>query len=1060
MRLINNLKLGIKLPLMLVVLAAAALATMGVSATRSARIALEEEAAVRLSQVLEARIDELETYSRAIESDLRSLAAAEGTRNALRDFIAGWETKDGDPAKYWRGKYVTDNPHPAEERWKYGTAADGTPYSNTHRKVHAGFVSAMQERGVDDIYLIGITGTVFYSVRKGEDFATQVIANNTATSPLGEVAQQALSSGKIAFSDYRPYGASSGPTAFAAVPVTTAEGIKLGVVVFRIGTGKVASVLTLFTHLGDTAHAFLVAQDGTLRSRIAGGDVFDKLPELEANRRVLAGETGVMTGQGQGDEVAVIAYRPVQFLGQKLGAIVEQDRDEVLLPAARLSREMLLEGAIYMAGLGLVAWFLARGLSRPLERLVAAMRAIASGDFGTEVGDTARKDEVGALTTTLSDFRTQLAESARMAQENTARSAALNASSSCLMMMDAEFRVTFCNSAMLRLFADHADSFRQSMANFDPDAVVGQNMDLFHGDPARIHRLLQAPDAMPFRGEMRIGSLTVQIALNEIRAEDGTRIGFVVEWRDVTEERAQAAMLGAIDQAQLVAHVSPDGVITKVNAVMEQTLGQTAATLVGQHLCAIVERVDGALTQDCWQRVLSGDLMHGRFRMLDARGDQVTLDVGFTRIQARSGAVEAVVLLGSDVTEAARALEQSEAQQRAMNEAQARVVDALRRGLAALAQGDLTLQLTDGFPADYESLRVDFNGAVAQLAKTVTEVRENAGMIQSEAVEIASATDDLSRRTEKQAATLEQTAAALDQMTSSVRSAATSAREANRVATEARKSAETSGDVVREAVAAMGEIESSSEKISRIIGVIEDIAFQTNLLALNAGVEAARAGEAGRGFAVVASEVRGLAQRSSEAAREIGGLISASSAQVRRGVDLVGETGEALKGILATVIDISGRVSEIDSSAQEQSIGLAEINTAINDLDQVTQQNAAMTEQTSAATHALTREADALASTVARFRLGEEAAAAKRSRRRPELVPVAEPAAGTASARPPEGARDAATISFASSRQTGRAAQAGSAVTWGDPAQAGAAPSFRRAVGETPRSQHDDWEEF
>ena len=200
----------------------------------------------------------------------------------------------------------------------------------------------------------------------------------------------------------------------------------------------------------------------------------------------------------------------------------------------------------------------------------------------------------------------------------------------------------------------------------------------------------------------------------------------------------------------------------------------------------------------------------------------------------------------------------------------------------------------------------------------------------------------------------------------------------------ARSDAEHSGDVVRDAVAAMSEIEGSAQKISQIIGVIDEIAFQTNLLALNAGVEAARAGDAGKGFAVVASEVRGLAQRSAEAAKEIKALISASSQQVGRGVTLVGETGKVLDRIAGQVTEIAGVVTDIAASAQEQASGLAQVNTAVNQMDQVTQQNAAMVEQATAASHALNGEAEAMARQVARFDLGDDAASG--ARRQPPPV--------------------------------------------------------------------------
>jgi len=241
--------------------------------------------------------------------------------------------------------------------------------------------------------------------------------------------------------------------------------------------------------------------------------------------------------------------------------------------------------------------------------------------------------------------------------------------------------------------------------------------------------------------------------------------------------------------------------------------------------------------------------------------------------------------------------------------------------------------------------------------------------------EIAQASEDLSRRTEQQAAGLEETAAALDQITATVRQTAEGARRANTAIADAKRESQHSGAVVGRAVSAMGQIEQSSAQISQIIGVIDEIAFQTNLLALNAGVEAARAGDAGRGFAVVASEVRALAQRSAEAAKEIKTLISASTEQVAQGVDLVDQTGHALNAIMQRVEEIDKVMTEIAHSAQEQATGLAQVNVAVNQMDRVVQQNAAMVEESTAATQTLKGEASELLALVARFRLEPHAAA-------------------------------------------------------------------------------------
>jgi len=347
-----------------------------------------------------------------------------------------------------------------------------------------------------------------------------------------------------------------------------------------------------------------------------------------------------------------------------------------------------------------------------------------------------------------------------------------------------------------------------------------------------------------------------------------------------------------------------------------------------------------------------------------SRAVQVFKDAGLEKVRLEA---EAKSLQEKAEMERAR----SDAARAQAAEHLATVVDSLAEGLSKLSTGDLTYRVASPFAAEYEKLREDFNAAMSQLQATMKTVLGRTDGLRSGSHEITQASEDLSRRTEQQAASLEETAAALDEITATVKKTAEGAVEASKVVATAKDDAETSGNVVREAVNAMTRIEESSRKISQIIGVIDEIAFQTNLLALNAGVEAARAGDAGRGFAVVASEVRALAQRSAEAAKEIKALISASSDQVSQGVELVGETGRALDRIAGQVSQINGVVTEIAASAQEQATGLHQVNTAVNQMDQVTQQNAAMVEEATAAASNLREEADGLAELVGQFRVGD-----------------------------------------------------------------------------------------
>lgn len=299
----------------------------------------------------------------------------------------------------------------------------------------------------------------------------------------------------------------------------------------------------------------------------------------------------------------------------------------------------------------------------------------------------------------------------------------------------------------------------------------------------------------------------------------------------------------------------------------------------------------------------------------------------------------------------------------------ANTVQQLGDGLDRLSHGDLTATINTPFPDGLDELRVNFNNSVSKLRNTMASIVDGSNSIDQNSNEMKASADDLSRRTEQQAASLEETAAALDEITSTVKEASSRANEAAAMAQNAKVDTDRSGEVVSEAVSAMEGIEKVSSEISNIITVIDEIAFQTNLLALNAGVEAARAGEAGKGFAVVAQEVRELAQRSATAAKEIQALIDRSTTEVSNGVELVKKTGDALVGIAEHVTNINGQISSIATAAEEQLTGIQEVNSAVNQMDKVTQQNAAMVEESNAVTHKMVEEAQSLAETTQQFQL-------------------------------------------------------------------------------------------
>jgi methyl-accepting chemotaxis protein len=341
-------------------------------------------------------------------------------------------------------------------------------------------------------------------------------------------------------------------------------------------------------------------------------------------------------------------------------------------------------------------------------------------------------------------------------------------------------------------------------------------------------------------------------------------------------------------------------------------------------------------------------------------------------------------------------------QDRLLDEAES-VTGVFGRAIQAVAEKRLDHRITETVPDAYAGMRDAFNQAVADLGETISRIETSASGVSGAASEIHSSADNLAKRTAQQAASVEQTAAALEEITATVTDSTKRAEEANGLAAKARAGAERSGEVVQKAVSAMGAIEHSSHEISNIIGVIDEIAFQTNLLALNAGVEAARAGDAGKGFAVVAQEVRELAQRTAKAAKEIKNLITTSGEQVKSGVELVAETGQSLNTIVTEVTEISSHINAIYQAAREQTMALSEINVAVNVMDQGTQQNAAMVQETNAASDKLADEAVRINKMLAEFETGYQKfrAPAPVVRR----TPPAAVSASKAVAKPVAGAR-------------------------------------------------------
>ena len=967
---LKSLKLRLKLPLMLVAIAVGALAVMGVSSYHEARNLLLEQGSQRLEVALETRAQGAENWADQVQSELRAMAVNQGTARLIRDFSGAWKMLGEGAADNLRHAWVETNPNPEAERWKLDFAGEINDYGVMHRRAHPGFVTMARERGLADLFFVDPMGRVLYSMRKGPEFAANLNDPGNAATPLAQVVGRVIgrSDDLPEVSDFLLSGPAGIPVVYIAQQVRSPEGRTIGVLAFAVRLDPLMQIIGATQSLGSSGEAYLVDPQGVLQStlRRPGGPHPGAVITAPASTAAIAGESGRIAQTGL-DGVAVQAvHGPVTLFGQTMGLVVEQDERELFAPARKLAQKLGVNAVLLIVILGAISAWMARGIAGPLHHLAGAINRIAAGDHAVIVPGTALNDEVGEIAKALEAMRGDLAATEAARHAATVQGTAFSNSSAALMVVGADLTITYVNEALEKLITTKLADFRMRAPGLQAEGLVGLSLGALYPLNAEIEARLQDPTQLPFRRDVAVGDGRFGVDFSEIRMPDGTHIGFVVEWRDVTELRMTRALLNALDSTQLMLEFAPSGIVTRGNTNLLRAIGCSEESLIGRSHEGLIAG-EGALL-GFWARLERLGPVIGRFELTRFDGGKVIAEGSVTPVPDRAGNMLKIVLIANDITEAQAALDQAQDRNAKMLAQQRAVVDGLRIGLERLARGDLDSRIETGFPPEYEQLRTDFNNAASTLAAAMQVVIDNAQSIDGEVNEITNAASDLSQRTERQAATLAETATALDQLTSSIGVASASISEADQVVERARVGAEGSGKVVQQAVAAMGEIAQSSEKISRIIGVIEDIAFQTNLLALNAGVEAARAGEAGRGFAVVASEVRALAQRSSSAAQEISGLITASSDHVQVGVDLVGQTGQALDGILVSVNDIATRVSKIAYSAREQSNGLSEINAAIIQLDQVTQQNAAMFEETTAAAQALSRGVQALTATTAKFR--------------------------------------------------------------------------------------------
>ncbi|MDD3764656.1 MAG: methyl-accepting chemotaxis protein [Nevskiales bacterium] len=681
-------------------------------------------------------------------------------------------------------------------------------------------------------------------------------------------------------------------------------------------------------------------------------------------------------------------------------------------------------GAAMLIGLGAafgLCWAFVRSVTDPVQRAYVHLQGMSEGKLNQRI-EVSSEDEVGQLLNAARTMQIKLgfdmAEGKRQADETARIKQGLDVVATNVMVADSDYNIVYLNDSVREMLREAEDDIRKDLPEFRADKALGSNIDVFHKNPEHQRGLLNKL-AGTHRANLKIGGRTFSLILNPIIGDHSERLGIVVEWKDMTAQlAAEKAEQERLDVEKRLADENLrirnalDNVTTNVmiadgdrniiymnRSVMEtmvkaeDDLRKTlpsfeARNLVGRNIDVFHKNPEHqAKLLSTFREPYRTQIKVGprTFALIAApifneQGERLGSVVEWAdrtaevAVEAEVGGIVQAAADGDFTQRITMEGKEGFFEQLAVNinkllETSEVGLNEIARVLAALAKGDLTQHVSGEFKGTFGKLRDDANGTVEQLKSIVGQIKQATDTINTAAREIASGNTDLASRTEQQAASLEETASSMEELTSTVKQNAENAKQANQLAIGAADVAGKGGSVVSEVVDTMEAITESSKKIVDIISVIDGIAFQTNILALNAAVEAARAGEQGRGFAVVASEVRSLAQRSAAAAKEIKTLIGDSVEKVENGSKLVEQAGDTMNEIVTSVKRVTDIMAEITAASQEQSQGIEQVNQAITSMDEVTQQNAALVEEASAAARSLEEQAGGLSESVSVFRL-------------------------------------------------------------------------------------------
>lgn len=671
------------------------------------------------------------------------------------------------------------------------------------------------------------------------------------------------------------------------------------------------------------------------------------------------------------------------------------------IASERASTLVLL--AILLIVSATIGLLIVTSLKRSATKLIGFFSEISKGNYALDF-DNNRKDEMGVLERELASLNSQLEASAELAVEASRVKQALDSSTSCFMMSNQNGEIIYINDAVYNLLKDRETSIRKDLPKFNVETLIGSSIDNFNANQQHtsISQLTEATES-----RLDLGEHAFKLNVNPIKDEHGNDLGKSVEWIDMTaiiaEEQRIDRVIQALDATStnvMIADANRE--ILYMNNSVSEMLAESeselkkalphfdASNIIGKnmdifhkdpsHQKALLDKLTNKFVSNISVgakhfRLIANPIINSegerlgtvvewldRTKEIEAEREisaivDASLQGNFTKRVNEDGKEDFMLTLAQGLNQLIKTTEGG------LNE--------VSNVLLALSEGDLTKRVNSDYQGTFLDLKNYCNTTTEKLAAMIGQIREASDTINNASSEIASGNADLSVRTEQQASSLQETASSMEQLTSTVRLNAENANQANGLAAQAAQVADNGGNLIKQVVTTMASINESSQKISDIIGVIDGIAFQTNILALNAAVEAARAGEQGRGFAVVASEVRTLAQRSANAAKDIKDLISDSVSKVTSGNELVSQSGDTMQEIVVSIKRVNDIMNEIAAASAEQSSGIDEVSKAVTQMDEMTQQNAALVEEAAAAAESMRNQATELNHRVGTFKLSE-----------------------------------------------------------------------------------------